>query len=216
MTVTSATLGGGRGWLDAAAAASIHRIDAALGHALQITEAGRTWAQQNAHYKAYLAGTGVIALHPDTPSIHQLGNAIDSDEAQKHLSLMAEHGWGRTVYRNGVLVEPWHFEYVPANDKHRNQSAGSASKPTTNTPEGEEGDEEMSKNILYRTSDTTAKIRAAVVNDVSGMWIEFTADDAGPLNNHAKAFGTGDAITCSPSMFSAAREAAAKVRSGRD
>lgn len=118
-------LGFGRGWLNRAAANSIRRIDARIGHALQITEAGRTWAQQNAHYQHYLKYGSPIALSPNAPSLHQRGNAIDSDEAQRIHALMEEHGWRRTVYRwvNGkwTLVEPWHYEYFPEHDRHINK-----------------------------------------------------------------------------------------------
>lgn len=115
----------GRGWLDKPAAASLRRVDATLGHNLQVTEAGRTWAQQNAHWLTFQRDGYPIALHPDTPSIHQLGNAIDTDE--RNLPVLNDHGWFQTVYRNGVLVEPWHFEYDPTRDNHLND----------NTPEDE-------------------------------------------------------------------------------
>lgn len=120
MNVTQ--LSNGRGWLDADAAASLHRIDAALGHPMQVTEAGRTWARQNQHYQAYLNGTGALALHPDTPSVHQLGNAIDTDEGQSHLDLLEDHGWIRTVFRNGRLIEPWHYEYSRDRDNHYDET----------------------------------------------------------------------------------------------
>lgn len=116
-----ADLGSGRGWLNDAPAASIRRIDRALGHPMQITEAGRTWAQQNVHWLNYQRNGSPIALHPDTPSVHQKGAAIDTDEGQRHVQLLAGHGWKRTVYRNGKLVEPWHFEYFPDQDLHRNE-----------------------------------------------------------------------------------------------
>lgn len=120
-------LGFGRGWLDKGAAASIKRIDKALGHPLQITEAGRNWEQQNAHFQHYLKYGSPIALSPDTPSIHQKGGAVDSNEAQRVHSLMEEHGFRRTVYRwvNGkwTLVEPWHYEYFPQYDLHINDPA---------------------------------------------------------------------------------------------
>lgn len=139
-------LGGGRGWLTAEAAASIHRIDAALGHMMQITEAGRTWAEQDVHYQHYLKYGYPIALNPDTPSIHQIGDAVDSDEAQKHIALLRAHGWERTVYRwvNGkwTLVEPWHFEYSLSRDQHRNDPAGGGNvvpvPPTSNSQFEEE------------------------------------------------------------------------------
>lgn len=117
-------LGAGRGWLNTPAAASIRRIDRQIGHAMQITEAGRDWAQQNKHYQHYLRYGSPIALNPDTPSIHQKGAAIDTDEGQQFNARMEENGWKRTVYRyvNGkwTLVEPWHYEYFPENDRHIN------------------------------------------------------------------------------------------------
>lgn len=134
-------LGSGRGWLNDAPAASIRRLDRALGHPLQITEAGRTWAQQNAHWLTYQRVGRPIALHPDTPSVHQKGAAIDTDEGQNHVSLLADHGWKRTVYRwvNGryTLVEPWHFEYVIGNDKHRfdGEPTGNTTTPPTASPQ---------------------------------------------------------------------------------
>lgn len=122
-------LGAGRGWLDAPAAASICRIDAQLGHPVQITEAGRTYQQQQEHYDrylAYLAGGpwAPIALDPDTPSVHQVGYATDSDEAD---APWKENGWFHTVYRDGVLVEPWHREYDASRDQHINDPAPTAS-----------------------------------------------------------------------------------------
>ncbi|WP_433674818.1 hypothetical protein [Microbacterium gorillae] len=108
-----------RGWLDAPAAASVHRVDRALGRPLDINEAGRTWAQQMVFWQTYQRDGYPIALHPDTPSIHQLGNAIDTDDSDR-AALLNEHGWVQTVYRGGVLVEPWHFEYDVSRDQHVN------------------------------------------------------------------------------------------------
>lgn len=131
---TRVDLGGGRGWLDAPAAASIFRIDRAIGHRCQISEAGRTWEQQMRFWQIFQAG-GNIALHPDTPSEHQKGKAVDSNEAQQFVALMEEHGWRRTVYRwvNGVwtLVERWHFEYFVHLDKHINDGAPASDTATT-------------------------------------------------------------------------------------
>lgn len=123
----------GRGWLDAAAAASLRRIDAELGHPLDINEAGRTWAQQDDFYQTYLRVGWPIALSPDAPSIHQLGRAIDTDE--QNTPVLNRHGWFHTVYRNGVLVEPWHYEYDAANDQHRNTTPAT---PATRTHQEDE------------------------------------------------------------------------------
>lgn len=127
-------LGGGRGWLDRPHADSIFRIDRQIGHRLQITEAGRTWDEQNAHFQTFLRVGYPIALSPDTPSVHQQGGAIDSNEAQRILQIMDDHGWRRTVYRwvNGrwTLVEEWHFERFENLDNHRNEPAPAGGNAT--------------------------------------------------------------------------------------
>jgi hypothetical protein len=119
-------LGGGRGWLDRPAAESIFRIDRQIGHLLQITDAGRTWGQQNIEFQHYLRYGSPIALDPDAPSIHQKGNAIDTNEGQDIIGVLEDHGWRRTVYRwvNGVwtLIESWHFEHFTELDNHLNET----------------------------------------------------------------------------------------------
>jgi hypothetical protein len=126
-------LGFGRGWLDRPAAESVLRIDGQLRHPLQITEAGRYYATQQKHYDIYLRVGYPIALSPDAPSVHQKGGAIDSNEAQRIVSILEDHGWRRTVYRwvNGkwTLVEAWHFEYFAHLDNHRNDLAGDPGHP---------------------------------------------------------------------------------------
>jgi len=127
-------LGGGRGWLNPDPAASLFRIDSKLGHRLQVTEAGRTWQRQNEHFQRYLKYGAPIALSPDGPpkgngpSVHQKGAAIDTDEGQNYVQLLADHGWIRTVYRNGNLVEPWHFEYFKSRDKYYGQGTGAGNQ----------------------------------------------------------------------------------------
>lgn len=171
-------LGHGRGWLDAAAAASIRRIDAALGHPLQTTETGRSFFTQEQHWLKYLRDGYPIALNPNTPSEHQKGQAVDSDEAQKHIALMEEHGWFRTVYRwvNGkwTLVERWHFEYFPAKDKHRNATPAPAGATSTPTKEMIS----MATEVIVTAKDNSnktlpdSKRRAAFVNTDSGFCTE--------------------------------------------
>lgn len=143
-------LGFGRGWLNRPAAASIRRIDRQIGHPLQITEAGRTWGRQNEHWLTYKRVGRPIALHPDTPSEHQKGNSVDSDEAQRIIAILEDHGWRRTVYRwvNGrwTLVEPWHFEYFAHLDNHRNDPAPSGS--ATAPPVSEEDDDMIAGRII--------------------------------------------------------------------
>lgn len=125
--MTRVSLGGGRGWLNAAAAASLARVDAEIRHLLQITEAGRTRGEQQEHwdrYQAYLNGGpwAPLAAKPGT-SPHEFGNAIDTNE--RLVGLLAEHGWSRPL-----KSEPWHFVYNLTNDHHRYEPA----------PAGEEDD----------------------------------------------------------------------------
>ncbi|AQY02032.1 hypothetical protein [Microbacterium foliorum] len=149
-------LGFGRGWLNRPAAASIRRIDRQIGHPLQITEAGRTWGRQNEHWLTYRRVGRPIALHPDTPSEHQKGNSIDSDEAQRIIAILEDHGWRRTVYRwvNGrwTLVEPWHFEYFAHLDNHRNDPAG------TPAPQVPKEDDDMLMLNLHGIGTATHKV----------------------------------------------------------
>ena len=109
-------LSDGRGWLNAPAAASLGRVDASIGHPLQVTEAGRSRAGQQAHwdrYVRYLNGGpwAPLAAKPGS-SPHEFGNAIDTNE--RLVSLLAGHGWSRPL-----KSEPWHFVYNPNNDRHR-------------------------------------------------------------------------------------------------
>jgi hypothetical protein len=123
---TMVDLGHGRGWMNGPAAASIRRLDARIGHPWQVTEAGRTWDEQNAHYQNYMRNGYPIALSPDAPSLHQRGNALDTDE--RTTWLLNEYGWFHTVHRwvNGVwtLVEPWHYEYFSERDNHLGEGPG--------------------------------------------------------------------------------------------
>lgn len=115
-------LGYGTGaWLDLFAARSLWRINAYLGRRLDINEAGRTWAQQNKFRQDYLNGVpGAAFALPAGQSIHEQGNAIDTDD--RYIDLMADHGWFRTALARN---EPWHFEYDISRDNHRHEPADS-------------------------------------------------------------------------------------------
>ena len=88
----------------------------------------RTYAQQEALYKAYKAGKGNLAARPGT-SRHEKGYATDISTGsvqQRWLTVGGtynkvksgekiranEYGWYRTV-----KSEPWHFEYKPTKDR---------------------------------------------------------------------------------------------------
>lgn len=131
-------LGHGRGWAAPDAAASIIRIDAQLGHPVQITEAGRTHERQSelrANWEAGVPGY-YFALPPEPPegpSVHQSGEAVDSDE---HDAPWEENGWVQTALKRG---ERWHREYRAARDKHydANQTAALTARSLT-TDQGED------------------------------------------------------------------------------
>lgn len=134
----------GRGQLADAAAASLHRVDAHIGHPLQITEAGRPmWLQQQYwdEYQAYLNGGpwAPIAAFPsdEAPHIRNGGEAFDTNE--RNTPVLNEHGWFHTVFRDGELVEPWHYEYQWWRDQHRNDPAPAAPSALPET----EGDSDM-------------------------------------------------------------------------
>ncbi|WP_067200113.1 hypothetical protein [Microbacterium sp. XT11] len=121
-------IGHGRGWLSPAPAASLARIDRALGHPLQITEAGRTGERQQELRDLYLAGKGNYAA-PRGESPHERGDAFDSDEAQRHLALLEEHGWYRPL-----PSERWHFLYRASQDRHRNDPTPASTQPAATPP----------------------------------------------------------------------------------
>lgn len=116
-------LNGGRGRATLQCQWSIHRIDAQLGRLLDINSAWRDPFEQEKLYNAYrryLAGTGPwapIALAPEY-SVHCDGEAIDTDVNNAAMTkILNNNGWFHTVFRNGVLVEPWHYEYDYTKDK---------------------------------------------------------------------------------------------------
>lgn len=117
-------ISGGRGRATLQCVQSIHRIDAQLGRLLDINSAWRDPLEQEKLYTAYrnyVNGNGPwapIALKPED-SVHCDGEAIDSDDQSAAMvRILNDNGWYHTVYRNGVLVEPWHYEYFPAKDKY--------------------------------------------------------------------------------------------------
>lgn len=167
-------LGGGRGSLEEEAAKSMRRLDLYIGHLWQISEALRTWEQQEKFYQAYRSYLNggpwaAIALSPDAPSIHQLGQAIDTDE--RLVEVLNDHGWYQTVYRNGELVEPWHFEYFASRDNHRDQVV-----------ELEQGVDGVWRFASPKAIEPTKEIDMHIISTAAGAQKfadEFGADDIG-------------------------------------
>lgn len=197
-------LGGGRGHLRENAAKSLHRIDKRLGHRSQITEALRSWGQQDEHYQRYLRYGYPIALSPDGPpkgngpSIHQYGEAVDSDELQNHIALMEDHGYFRTVYRwvNGkwTLVERWHFEYFADRDNHRSEivtlvqtASGAWHLPDPNPPKPELTTGDIEMRMIWNGDDPNEQTKRALVG-------EFTFQRLSPLASKRERRLFGDPI----------------------
>jgi hypothetical protein len=77
-------LGHGRGWASPTAAASIRRIDRALGRPADINEAGRSPEKADENYRKWIAyqngGPWAPYALPASQSVHCWGNAADSDD----------------------------------------------------------------------------------------------------------------------------------------
>lgn len=114
------SLSGGRGWLADAAAASLHRMDAARGARLVVTSAGRTNAEQWEAWRKYQNG-GPVAAYPGT-SIHETGKACDfRSDMWAWLGSSRGLGWNGARangfgWRRTVSSEAWHFEYDQSRD----------------------------------------------------------------------------------------------------
>lgn len=122
-----------------AAAASMLRLEAALGRKHDCNSSYRDYQKQLGMYNAwnaYKAGRGPKpphsrAIHPDN-SMHCRGLADDSDDwvTPGYIALAAEHGWIRTAAWDPT--ERHHFEYQAGRDKHRHDT--SLSNPPTPAP----------------------------------------------------------------------------------
>lgn len=91
---------------------------AKFGYNLPIISGGRTYAQQQALYNAYLAGRGNLAAKPGT-SEHESGRAVDFGGAAHNAGTAAHiwleqnagrYGWKWTG-KNFSQFEPWHWEW---------------------------------------------------------------------------------------------------------
>lgn len=90
-----------------------------FGHGITVNDGGRTYAQQQILYNAYLNGTGNLAAKPGT-SVHESGLAMDwggigGVGSATHNWLRqnaANYGW---YWTGGSFsqIESWHWEYHP-------------------------------------------------------------------------------------------------------
>jgi len=118
-------------WLADAAAASWKRMVAA-GMPNKVTSAGRTRAEQQALYDRWKAGKlpGTPTVAKPGTSRHETGGAADAGTQtvawlREH---GAEYGWTNPAWaQRPRTLEPWHWEYDPAKDRHRGADAASSS-----------------------------------------------------------------------------------------
>lgn len=179
-------------WMRADAEASLARWEAAHG-VIGVNSAGRyEWEQQKLIDRWDQGGAynrPPYLYEPKRPArasshVYEGGIAFDTSEWQRFLKTCADYGWYQRYSWDVV-----HFEYVPANDKYRNQAAGNASKPATNAPEGEEEDEDMAmKGATYKRGTTNVFI---LFNEVSGFYVEHSGVDSAYNNSIAQKWGTG-------------------------
>ena len=115
-------------WLADAAAASWKRMVAA-GMPNKVTSAGRSRAEQQKLYDQWKAGwmPGTPTVAKPGTSNHEGGDAIDVPEPTRtwlHRN-GAAYGWINPAWaKRAATLEPWHFEYDPARDKHRTTTGG--------------------------------------------------------------------------------------------
>ncbi len=101
-------------YLQADAAASWNRMDAACPYALSINEAYRDYSTQQYYWGLYQSGNGNVAAYPGT-SNHGWGLAVDINESggpafDWMISNGAAYGWSWATGR--ASGERWHWEYV--------------------------------------------------------------------------------------------------------
>lgn len=142
-------IGGGRGRLASAAAASLARVDQAMrsafGRAADINEAWRSPADADENYRKYIAylngGPWAAIALPGDKSVHCFGFAVDTDDtSDAQMRIWNDRGWYWTVYRNGKLAERWHLEYFPHLDNHRNDPIPASASNGAAATQSEEDD----------------------------------------------------------------------------
>lgn len=208
-------LSNGRGWINPGPAASIARIDKALGRPLHITEAGRSFFQQQVFYEAWLNGTGNYALSPYAPSIHQVGDAIDTGDWWELTALLNEHGWFQTVFwPDGSLREGWHFEYDASRDQHINDHSGENAAPAPAEPEEE--DEDMKETYVWWKNAAGKQQNLVYATGGNGMADHWESDNGTYNTRVAKAHNlAGPTAEISESHGTALLKKLAEQRAGK-
>jgi hypothetical protein len=193
---------------DPDAAASMRRLEAALGRPHDCNSSYRDYLEQLAMWEAWEAweaGRGPKpphsrAIHPDV-SMHCRGLADDTDDwtTPGYIALAAEHGWIRTAAHDPT--ERHHFEYQPHRDQHRND-------PTPADPE--ENEEMRDKYMWKRRKDGV--IVNAIYNTMSGYFQPFESSNADYNTNKARGHDIAATFEVSESDWASIERACADVR----
>ncbi len=150
-------IGGARGWLDAGPAASLKRIDKALGRRIDINSAGRTASEQAEMIKKFPKLAAAVGQSP-----HQRGVAIDTDDWGRSAvrSVLRDNGWSAPLKH-----EPWHWVYRRSRDCHANETA--KQNPDANVAgDGDEMENGADDMIIYAKASDSAVVYA--VNTATG------------------------------------------------
>lgn len=175
------------------AAASMRRLEAALGRAHDCNSSYRDYDLQRSMFDAWnrYVDSGYNprykpnhsrAIDPDK-SMHCKGLADDSDDwtTPGYIDLAAEHGWIRTAANDPT--ERHHFEYQWWNDQHRND-------PAPASTEASKKDEDiMTAQDVAQINANTNNRTAIVIRDIERNSI-FFADEWGA--DHILDFKTDD------------------------
>lgn len=151
-------LSGGRGWLNAPAAASLERYEQDHGEQ-PVTSAGRSEAEQQSLIDRWDQG-GVYnrppyLYEPKRPAwagTHVSGNALDVSNHREFAANAAAYGWWQPYSWDVV-----HFEYDPARDQHINEAPPAA-------PGAESPPMEDDVTIIYCTQNAKKETRTVVAN----------------------------------------------------
>src|SRR5690606_33256488 len=109
--------------------------------------------------------------------------------------------------------EPWHFDYFPAEDRHRNEGIPATvpgKTPTTPVEELDETEDEEMKGAYFQNSDGLTVYM--LFNEASGFCVEHSGTGADYNNPIARNWDTGSWVKITESHARVLRNALAAVR----
>ena len=213
---TALTSIGGRYRLRTDAAASFLRASAARGIPLLEVSAYRTWAEQQQlvwDYVHHVPGSNPA----NAPGTSQHGEGAAVDLAGAAIAWMAAFGaafgWTRRY-----VAEPWHFEYNPAQDRHRNPTPPPPAPPTPPTGDAEMNSEETrilneaDQNAMHAWETALATRRDFLADAVARLYREMPSTHREPTP--AEVAGQVAAITAGATTLEGLRWALHSLPAG--